>query len=137
MIRSGISIVFNKTNPPFPPKIITALCALFPHTLRNKMIFLAVFMVFLPVLIMAYIVEVQGKEALLREKEKKLYAVTQLLDDVLGDKLEQFADLPRSERIHALNQHLSATTDKITRTFLNVGAGYYSKSLDAIITYAP
>ncbi|MFE8102766.1 two-component system sensor histidine kinase AtoS [Brenneria goodwinii] len=137
MIRSGISIVFNKTNPPLSPKIITALCALFPHTLRNKMIFLAVFMVFLPVLIMAYIVEVQGKEALLREKEKKLYAVTQLLDDVLGDKLEQFADLPRSERIHALNQHLSATTDKITRTFLNVGAGYYSKSLDAIITYAP
>lgn len=108
-----------------------------PNTLRSKMILLTVFMVFLPVLIMAYIVEVQGKEALLLEKEQKLYAITHLLDNALGDGLERFADLPPAQRIQAQNRRLAAVTDEIAHAFVNVGAGYYSKRLDAIITYAP
>ncbi|WP_283163605.1 two-component system sensor histidine kinase AtoS [Brenneria tiliae] len=138
MTLSDITTFFNNANPLiFSHKIIITLRSFFPNTMRSKMIFLAVFMVFLPTLIMAYIVEMQGKNALLREKEQKLYAVTHLLDDALSDKLERFATLPREARILALNQRLSAVTDKITRAFVNVGAGYYSRELDAIITYAP
>ncbi|CFQ61963.1 Sensor protein of zinc sigma-54-dependenttwo-component system [Yersinia frederiksenii] len=36
-----------------------------------------------------------------------------------------------------MNQHLAPVTDEITRAFSGVGAGYYNKALDAIITYAP
>ncbi|WP_413733402.1 two-component system sensor histidine kinase AtoS [Sodalis sp. RH21] len=108
-----------------------------PQTLRGKMILLAVFMVFLPILLMSYIVEVKGRDALLDEKKNKLYAVTHLLDNALRDSFSLYPDLPREARIKALNRHLSQLTDNITDAFPNVAAGYYHRQLDAIITYAP
>ncbi|HEY0210754.1 two-component system sensor histidine kinase AtoS [Acerihabitans sp.] len=117
--------------------IYSGFPSLLPKTLRGKMILLAVFMVFLPILLMSYIVEVKGRDALIGEKQNKLYAVTHLLNAALGDSFSLFPDLPRDERIRALNHHLSQVTDTITAAFPNVAAGYYHRQLDAIITYAP
>lgn len=108
-----------------------------PNGLRNNLILMAVLMVCVPTLAIGYFVEVEGREALLLEKEKKLFGVTRLLDDALGNDFSLYAHLPRDERIQALNAHLSSKTEHIARAFSGIGAGYYHRELDAIITYAP
>lgn len=110
---------------------------LLPRTLRSRMICLAVFMVFLPILVISYLVEEQGKDALLNEKKNKLLSITHLLDQSLGDDFSRFSYLLRQDRITALNNMLTERTEVITRDFPRVGAGFYNKELDAIITYAP
>ncbi|MBK5075020.1 two-component system sensor histidine kinase AtoS [Budviciaceae bacterium CWB-B4] len=108
-----------------------------PHTLRSKMMVLAIVMVSLPTLVIGYLVETEGRDALLQEKKIKLSAVTRLLDDALKDSFKLYPDLPRDQRIAALNKQLAPVTDTITKAFSGVGAGYYNRELDAIITYGP
>ena len=43
----------------------------------------------------------------------------------------------KEEKIRLLNQELMAVTDEIANSSLGLGAGYYAKDLDAIITYGP
>ncbi|WP_159567633.1 two-component system sensor histidine kinase AtoS [Budvicia diplopodorum] len=123
--------------PPVQSGFKRYLRAHWPQTLRSKMIFLAIMMISLPTMLIGYIVEVQGRDALLQEKQIKLFAVTHLLDRALSDSFELYPNLPREQRIKALNERLSPITDDITSAFSGVGAGYYNKELDAIITYAP
>ncbi|ARD38587.1 two-component system sensor histidine kinase AtoS [Edwardsiella ictaluri] len=113
------------------------LRGLYPRRLRNQMILMAILLVIVPTLSIGYIVETEGRSAVLAEKEKKLAAVVQLLDQALDGHFDHFATLPRAERIRALNTELSPITERITQAFPGIGAGYYSKTLDAIITYAP
>ncbi|BCU49378.1 signal transduction histidine-protein kinase AtoS [Citrobacter amalonaticus] len=101
------------------------------------MILMALLMVIVPTLSIGYIVETEGRSAVLSEKEKKLSAVVHLLDQALGDRFTHFTALPRDERIQALNTELGPITERITQAFPGVGAGYYNKALDAIVTYAP
>lgn len=113
------------------------LRGLYPRRLRNQMILMALLMVIVPTLSIGYIVETEGRSAVLSEKEKKLSAVVHLLDQALGDRFTHFTALPRDERIQALNAELGPITERITQAFPGVGAGYYNKALDAIVTYAP
>ncbi|ELO0859393.1 two-component system sensor histidine kinase AtoS [Citrobacter amalonaticus] len=113
------------------------LRGLYPRRLRNQMILMALLMVIVPTLSIGYIVETEGRSAVLSEKEKKLSAVIHLLDQALGDRFTHFTALPRDERIQALNAELGPITERITQAFPGVGAGYYNKALDAIVTYAP
>ena len=101
------------------------------------MILMAILMVIVPTLTIGYIVETEGRSAVLSEKEKKLSAVVNLLNQALGDRYDLYIDLPREERIRALNAELAPITENITHAFPGIGAGYYNKTLDAIITYAP
>lgn len=110
---------------------------IYPRRLRNQMILMAILMVIVPTLTIGYIVETEGRSAVLSEKEKKLSAVVNLLNQALGDRYDLYIDLPREERIRALNAELAPITENITRAFPGIGAGYYNKTLDAIITYAP
>ncbi|EFH7121032.1 two-component system sensor histidine kinase AtoS [Escherichia coli] len=110
---------------------------IYPRRLRNQMILMAILMVIVPTLTIGYIVETEGRSAVLSEKEKKLSAVLNLLNQALGDRYDLYIDLPREERIRALNAELAPITENITRAFPGIGAGYYNKTLDAIITYAP
>ena len=110
---------------------------IYPRRLRNQMILMAILMVIVPTLTIGYIVETEGRSAVLSEKEKKLSAVVNLLNQALGDRYGLYIDLPREERIRALNAELAPITENITRAFPGIGAGYYNKTLDAIITYAP
>ncbi|HDZ8010226.1 TPA: two-component system sensor histidine kinase AtoS [Citrobacter amalonaticus] len=113
------------------------LRGLYPRRLRNQMILMAILMVIVPTLSIGYIVETEGRSAVLSEKEKKLSAVVHLLDQALGDRFTHFTALPRHERIQALNAELGPITERITQAFPGIGAGYYNKALDAIVTYAP
>lgn len=110
---------------------------MYPRRLRNQLIMIAMFMITIPTLTIGYVVETEGRAALLQEKEKKLSAITHLLDEVLGGRFTHFAPLPHAGRIQTLNQELSPITERIARAFNGVGAGYYHRALDAIITYAP
>jgi len=98
---------------------------------------LAVGMVTLPLLTIGYVADSEGRAALIAEKEKKLAAVTHLLDEALGDRFNQPLPLPRERQIAALNHQLSEQTERIAHAFPGIGAGYYHRKLDAIITYAP
>ncbi|MDN5347147.1 MAG: two-component system, NtrC family, sensor histidine kinase AtoS [Clostridia bacterium] len=42
-----------------------------------------------------------------------------------------------TEKLWVLNQALTPTTDLVAESFAGVGVGYYSKELDAIVTYGP
>lgn len=119
------------------PHLRKILNPLIPRRLRNQLILMAVCMVTIPILTMGYVVDKEGRAALIAEKEKKLAAVTRLLDDALGDTFSQTMALPRDQQIAALNRQLSDKTERIARAFPGIGAGYYHRQLDAIITYAP
>ncbi|OKW30478.1 two-component system sensor histidine kinase AtoS [Escherichia coli] len=110
---------------------------IYPRRLRNQMILMAILMVIVPTLTIGYIVETEGRSAVLSEKEKKLSAVVNLLNQALGNRYDLYIDLPREERIRALNAELAPITENITHALPGIGAGYYNKTLDAIITYAP
>ncbi|EPO9143239.1 two-component system sensor histidine kinase AtoS [Escherichia coli] len=110
---------------------------IYPRRLRNQMILMAILMVIVPTLTIGYIVETEGRSAILSEKEKKLSAVVNLLNQALGNRYDLYIDLPREERIRALNAELAPITENITHAFPGIGAGYYNKTLDVIITYAP
>ncbi|MGY0446782.1 two-component system sensor histidine kinase AtoS [Escherichia coli] len=110
---------------------------IYPRRLRNQMLLMAILMVIVPTLTIGYIVETEGRSAVLSEKEKILSAVVNLLNQALGNRYDLYIDLPREERIRALNAELSPITENITHAFPGIGAGYYNKTLDAIITYAP
>lgn len=108
-----------------------------PEMLRGRLIVMALMMVTIPTLCIGYLVDNQGHQELIQQKQDKLFAITQLLDEALGDNLERFQNLPKSQRIRALNYLLSPTADRISQIFNGVGAGYYSRELDAIVVYAP
>lgn len=105
---------------------------IYPRRLRNQMILMAILMVIVPTLTIGYIVETEGRSAVLSEKEKKLSAVVNLLNQALGNRYDLYIDLPREERIRALNAELAPITENITHAFPGIGAGYYNKTLDAI-----
>ncbi len=77
------------------------------------MILMAILMVIVPTLTIGYIVETEGRSAVLSEKEKKLSAVVNLLNQALGDRYDLYIDLPREERIRALNAELAPITEWI------------------------
>ncbi|MFW8177621.1 two-component system sensor histidine kinase AtoS, partial [Klebsiella pneumoniae] len=62
---------------------------IYPRRLRNQMILMAILMVIVPTLSIGYIVETEGRSAVLSEKEKKLSAVVHLLDEALGERFSQ------------------------------------------------
>ena len=46
---------------------------IYPRRLRNQMILMAILMVIVPTLTIGYIVETEGRSAVLSEKEKKMH----------------------------------------------------------------
>jgi len=80
---------------------------------------------------------------IMREKASKLFGAAKMLDSYLkGDFNDllfpnEISDLSREEKILALNERLTDFTDLVAQCFPLIGVGYYSKELDAIITYGP
>jgi two-component system sensor histidine kinase HydH len=83
------------------------------------------------------------KTTLVSEKQQKLFALAQLMDNSLSGTFneilaqEGLATASRAEKIVALNRRLGPITDQIASAQSGIGIGYYSKDLDAIITYGP
>lgn len=85
----------------------------------------------------------EAEHSLLQEKQRKLFALTRMLDASLAGSFESILDtdglttVSRAARIGALNRRLREITDRVALSEPGVGVGYYSRDLDAIITYGP
>ncbi|MDR1604460.1 MAG: response regulator [Gracilibacteraceae bacterium] len=79
-----------------------------------------------------------------KEKEEKLMAFATFLDIDLGER--DYNDIlaahgalhaSREEKIAVLNEELLDVTDEVAAAYPGLGVGYYSRELDAILTYGP
>lgn len=115
----------------------------FPKTLRYQMLLLILIIVSIPILLIGYTVKIQAEEALLQEKQAKLFGIARLLDNHLGNGFDTILSErhvlyeSRADKIKALNEELASYTDVVAGVDAGIGVGYYSKELDAIITYGP
>lgn len=115
----------------------------FPKTLRYQMLLLILIIVSIPILLIGYTVKIQAEKALLQEKQAKLFGVARLLDHHLGNGFDTILSERhvlyenRADKIKALNEELASYTDVVAGVDAGIGVGYYSKELDAIITYGP
>jgi two-component system sensor histidine kinase AtoS len=91
-----------------------------------------------------YLLFQRAETALLGEKANKLFGIAKHLDLCLpksfDDILMECGLTPEAswkEKLKALNTALAPVTDMVAKSFNGVGVGYYSKVLDAIVTYGP
>lgn len=90
-----------------------------------------------------YFLMIKAQNAILKEKQNKLFALARLMDQRLEKSFDHILqeagslDAPRSQKIAVLNTLLKSGTDVIADAEPGIGVGYYSKQLDAIITYGP
>jgi two-component system sensor histidine kinase AtoS len=107
------------------------------------MLLLILIIVSIPILLIGYTVKIQAEKALLQEKQAKLFDIARLLDHYLGDGFDailakkHLLDENRADKIKAINEELTRYTDVVAGVDAGIGVGYYSKELDAIITYGP
>lgn len=117
--------------------------AWFPSTLRAKLLLLSLVVVAVPIITAGYVIEMKGRNALNEEKQVKLFGLTRILDSQLAgsfdDLLADYRGRPddRAAMISHLNGRLRQITDAVAEANPGVGVGYYSKALNAIVTYGP
>ena len=108
-------------------------------------VFLALLLLMnVPFFLTGYMGKSLTQNMVLREKEDKLLALARILDARLAPGgyeallREQGAEnAPRKEKIQALNRVLRDATDEVGKSSPGLGVGYYSRDLDAIVTYGP
>lgn len=114
-----------------------------PKTLRVRLLLMSLLVVSVPIATTALVVEVQGREARQAEKLDKLFGLARILDSSLGPGFDGLlADYPgsadnRAANIALMNAKLRDITDMVAASSPGVGVGYYSKALNAIVTYGP
>ncbi|MCR6633025.1 MAG: two-component system sensor histidine kinase AtoS [Magnetospirillum sp.] len=114
-----------------------------PKTLRSQLLLMTLLMVSVPLSITGLVVDMKGREAREAEKLDKLYGLARMLDSELGPGFDQLlADYrgdpgDRPAKIAFLNRKLRTITDMVATAVPGTGVGYYSRDLDAIITYGP
>lgn len=107
------------------------------------MMLLSLVVVSVPIASAGYLLEREGRQALLREKQEKLFGLARVLDAHLGEGYDALLpgrdDLPlgREAAITHLNARLAPFTDMVAAANPGVGVGYYSRALNAIVTYGP
>lgn len=112
-------------------------------TLRLYLTIIMTVIILISILGTGYVLMHDARNALLEEKQIKLFAFAKLLDDALDRTFDEILEekkmqnASREEKISVLNEELKEVTDFIANSNPGVGVGYYSKELDAIITYGP
>ena len=110
---------------------------------RARLLLLTILLGALPVLASSLFITLRTEQALVWEKQQKLFGITRVLDQHLQSSYDVLlaqssrSDWGREERIAFLNRALARYTDEIANAYPGVGVGYYSKQLDAIVTYGP
>ncbi|MDI6813732.1 MAG: two-component system sensor histidine kinase AtoS [Desulfitobacteriaceae bacterium] len=111
-------------------------------SLRYKLMIILALAVTLPLIGSGYVLIQRAEQALLAEKESKLFGIARILDGALPGDFNSLLspDLKaasREEKIRQLNRQLAEVTDEVASVYPGVGIGYYSRELDSIITYGP
>jgi len=116
----------------------------FLNSVQGRII--AIFLFFMTVSLLGtfFVVRTMSQNIMSSEKANKLLTTASLLDFQLGDRdyetilIENGAEnSSREEKIAILNHELSAFGDAMTDLYPDLGVGYYSLELNAILTYAP
>lgn len=111
---------------------------------QYKVIFAFLLLINVSIFFTGYTAKSMTEAMLLAEKEKKLITLARTLDSRLGGGgyaaiLERHAaeHAAREEKIRVLNEELRDETDTVASLLPGLGVGYYSRDLDAILTYGP
>ncbi|MDR2892103.1 MAG: response regulator [Deltaproteobacteria bacterium] len=111
---------------------------------QHKVVLVLVLLINIPFFLTGYMVQGLIKDTILQEKGDKLIALAEILNSRLGEdgfdgilQRHNSMDLPREEKLKILNEALSGITDEVGKAAPNLGIGYYSRDLDAIVTYGP
>jgi two-component system sensor histidine kinase AtoS len=110
---------------------------------KAKIMILMIIFVAVPILVSGYITKMIAENNLLKEKEQKLFGITEILDRHLNQdftatlKEKGALNASKKEKIKVLNEALSIYTDEIAKSYPGIGVGYYVKDLQAIVTYGP
>jgi signal transduction histidine kinase/AmiR/NasT family two-component response regulator len=116
----------------------------FLHSIQGRII--ALLLLFMTVSLVAswFTIHYATQTVLEDEKKGKLIAFASFLDIYLGDRTYDdilaergASDATREEKIAALNAELKGITDEVAASSPGLGVGYYSRELDAILTYGP
>lgn len=111
---------------------------------HHKIFILFLLFINVPFVLTGYMAKNLTETTILQEKESKLMALAHILDSQLSSGgfnaiLEErgATRIPREEKIAILNEVLSGITDKVGSSAPGLGVGYYSRELNAIVTYGP
>jgi len=116
----------------------------FLNSLQGRFMSILIFFMTLSLLGSFFVVRTLSQNIMTSEKANKLLMTASLLDFRLGN--QNYEDIlvrngmenaSREGKIATLNAELSAFGDTMTELYPDLGVGYYSLELDAIITYAP
>ncbi len=112
-----------------------------PRTIRARLLLLIVPLISIAVIASGYFLGQRSKTAILAEKEHYLLGITQLLHEQLtqqgGFEVLEGRIGAEQDKLSVLNQALAPITEQVSRSFSGVGAGFYHRQLDAIVTYGP
>ena len=115
---------------------------IFKH--HGKTIMILALCLCIPFISIWYIAGVVTKNIFYEQKRENLLAFAKILDSQLvsGGYDEILAktgkqNAPREEQIEALNSALREITEMVAQSSDGLGVGYYSRKLDAILTYGP
>lgn len=109
-------------------------------------IFIFLFMTFVLLISIpgtGYFMMKSAQDALIDEKQAKLFTLAKLMDERLDQTFDEILGLhgmdqaSRKDKIGFLNNTLKKYTDQVADAEPGIGVGYYSLNLDAIITYGP
>lgn len=118
--------------------VIGVLKRFYPDKISVRIFFLITLLSCSSIVIIACLLDKEGRTLLYQEKENKLYAITKMLDLLLDDAYKKVDDsLPKEEQMRQLNEYLSPKIEPLLKSVPNIAAGYYHKELDVIIVYAP
>lgn len=111
-------------------------------SMRCRLMIILALAVALPLIGSGYILIHRAEQDLSLEKESKLFGIARVLDANLVGDFESLIPLEAKSdshdgKVRLLNTKLLGITDQIVLGNPGVGAGYYSKDLDCIITYGP
>lgn len=98
----------------------------------------------IPLLATFSVVQYLNKDIFYEQKGDNLTCIASVLNNRLDERgydaiLKDYGaqDATREEKIAALNDALSDVTDEVASVAEGLGVGYYSRELDAILTYGP
>jgi signal transduction histidine kinase/CheY-like chemotaxis protein len=116
----------------------------FVFSFHYKIILALMLFMNVPLVVTGYLAKNLAETVIIQEKESKLLSLTRILDPLLisGGYKEILRrhgaeQASREDQIKILNDSLSDVTNLVGRASPGLGVGYYSRALDAIITYGP
>ncbi|MDR1572282.1 MAG: response regulator [Clostridiales Family XIII bacterium] len=116
----------------------------FLYSIQGRIIAILLFFMTLSLCVSCFTVFYSSQTIMTQEKGEKLMAFAAFLDVDLGDRdydsilaARGAQDASREEKIAVLNDELRGITDEVAAAYPGLGVGFYSRDLDAILTYGP